>query len=51
MSTSNQVSVPSDLISQSRAPLEQGNRVAAVKLFRTETRASLPAAMRVLGLK
>jgi hypothetical protein len=40
-----------DLLSRCRALLTGGDRVAAVKLYRTETNASLPAAMRALGLK
>lgn len=41
----------SDLETRCLALLEQGNRVAAVKLYRTEAKVSLPAAMKALGLK
>lgn len=40
-----------DLKARCQALLDIGDRVAAVKLYRTETRSSLPAAMQVLGLK
>jgi len=41
----------SDLKARCQALLDKGERVAAVKLYRSETRASLPAAMQALGLK
>lgn len=40
-----------DLKARCQALLATGNRVAAIKLYRTETRTSLPAAMQALGLK
>lgn len=54
MNTSNelhQASTHSELMARCHALLKQGNRVAAVKLYRSETRANLLAAMKALGLK
>lgn len=40
-----------DLKARCKALLDSGDRVAAVKLYRAETRTSLQAAMQALGLK
>lgn len=41
----------SNLKNRCQALIDNGDRVAAVKLYRSETRTSLPAAMQALGLK
>lgn len=40
-----------DLLDRCKAILARGGRVEAVRLYRSETRSSLPAAMQALGLK
>lgn len=40
-----------DLMSRCKALLDAGKRVDAVKLYRSETRVGLAAAMKALGVK